>query len=120
MRIVLAACVFLAVSSIATADSAPHYQLAHKFVLGGDGGWDYVTWDPVGKRLFVGRSTRVQVLDVQKGTLIAEISNTPGVHGVALVQDLGKGYTSNGKEGTSTVFDLKTLKETARIKLTGE
>jgi len=109
----------LSLSALA-APATSHYQLVHKFVLGGDGGWDYVIWDPQGKRLFVGRSTRVQVVDVEKGRLIAEIPNTPGVHGVALAQDLGKGYTSNGQEGTSTEFDLKTLKETGRIKLTGE
>lgn len=121
MRRVLLACLFAAVSlTVLAAPAAPHYQLGHSYVLGGDGGWDYLIWDAVGRRLFVGRSTRVQVVDVEKGTLIAEIPGTPGVHGVALVQDLGKGYTSNGQEGTSTVFDLKTLKETARIKLTGE
>lgn len=118
MRLALLAGLSLATLSAFAA--SPHYQLGRQYVLGGEGGWDYVIWDAQGKRLFVGRSTRVQVLDVEKGTLIAEIPNTPGVHGVALAQDLGKGYTSNGQEGTSTVFDLKTLKETARIKLTGE
>jgi len=121
MRPVSLACLLAVISLAAVAaPTAPHYELGHRFLLGGDGGWDYVIWDPTGKRLFVGRSTRVQVLDVEKGALIAEIPNTPGVHGVALAQEFGKGYTSNGQEGTSTVFDLKTLKETARIKLTGE
>src|SRR5258708_7909225 len=99
------------------ATSHAQYQLKQKFTIGGDGGWDYLTYDPVGKRLFVSRSTRVQVIDTEKGTVTAEIANTPGVHGIALAQELGKGYTSNGRENTVTVFDLKTLKETARIKL---
>jgi YVTN family beta-propeller protein len=59
------------------------------------------------------------VVDPEKGSVLGEIPNTPGVHGVALAQDLGKGFTSNGRENTVTVFDLKTLKETARIKLDG-
>jgi DNA-binding beta-propeller fold protein YncE len=99
------------------ATSQGQYELKQKFTIGGDGGWDYLTYDPAGKRLFVSRSTRVQVIDTEKGTVIAEIPNTPGVHGIALAQDLGKGFTSNGSENTVTVFDLKTLAETSRIKL---
>ncbi len=95
------------------------YQLKPKYVIGGDGGWDYLTYDPAGKRLFISRGTRVQVVDPSKGTVLAEIPDTPGVHGIALAQDLGKGFTSNGRENSVTVFDLKTLKETSRIKLEG-
>lgn len=104
----------------ALAGSAPGYTLAHKFVLGGDGGWDALAYDPAGKRLFIARSTRVMVVDVDKSALLAEIPDTSGVHDIALAPELGKGFTSNGKENTVTVFDLKTLKETARIKVTGE
>jgi DNA-binding beta-propeller fold protein YncE len=103
----------------ATAFAPVQYQLKQKYVLGGDGGWDYLTYDHAGKRLFISRSTRVQVVDPAQGTVIAEIPNTPGVHGIALAQDLGKGFTSNGGENSVTVFDLKTLKETARIKTEG-
>lgn len=101
------------------AKSAAQYELKQKFTIGGDGGWDYLTYDPEGKHLFISRGTRVQVVDPEKGTVIAEIPNTTGVHGIALAQDQGKGFTSNGRENTVTVFDLKTLKETAKIKLDG-
>ncbi|HEY6309126.1 MAG TPA: YncE family protein [Candidatus Angelobacter sp.] len=103
----------------AKAFAPAQYQLKQKFVLGGDGGWDYLTYDPVGKRLFISRATRVQVVDPAKGTVIAEIPDTTGVHGIALAQDLGKGFTSNGRDNSVTVFDLKTLKETAKIKTEG-
>src|SRR5437016_6861351 len=102
------------------AASPVHYEVKQKFVLGGDGGWDYLTYDPAGKRLFISRGTHVMVVDPYKGTVLGDIPNTPGVHGIALAQDLGKGFTSNGRENTVTVFDLKTLKETARIKIEGE
>src|SRR5499433_1046291 len=95
------------------------YQLKQKFTIGGDGGWDYLTYDPAGKRLFISRGTRVMVVDPAKGSVIAEIPDTAGVHGIVLAQDLGKGFTSNGRDNTVTVFDLKTLKEIARIKLEG-
>jgi WD40 repeat protein len=109
--------IVLAVVVSAPALAQAQYQLKQKFVLGGDGGWDYLTYDAVGKRLFISRGTRVMVVDPAKGTLLSEIPDTTGVHGIALAQDLGKGFTSNGRDNTVTVFDLKTLKETSKIKL---
>ena len=119
MRTLLA---LTSLSLLALALPAPaptHYELKQKFVLGGDGGWDYLTYDSTGKRLFISRSTHVIVVNPADGSSLGDIPNTPGVHGIALAQDLGKGFTSNGRENTVTVFDLKTLKETARIKLDG-
>jgi DNA-binding beta-propeller fold protein YncE/mono/diheme cytochrome c family protein len=111
-------CVFAMVFSL-PALAPVQYQLKQKHILGGDGGWDYLTYDAAGKRLFISRGTRVMVVDPEKGSVIAEIPDTAGVHGIALAQDLGKGFTSNGRDNTVTVFDLKTLKETAKIKLEG-
>lgn len=108
----------LGTSSLAFAPAK--YEVKQKYVLGGDGGWDYLTFDAAGKRLFISRGTHVMVVDPYKGSTVGDIANTPGVHGIALAQDLGKGFTSNGRENTVTVFDLKTLKETARIKLDAE
>src|SRR5947209_12613735 len=105
---------------VSKAASPVHYEVKQKFTLGGDGGWDYLTFDPTGKRLFISRGTRVMVVDPYKGSVITEIPNTPGIHGIALAQDLNKGFTSNGRENSVTVFDLKTLKETDRIKIEGE
>lgn len=102
------------------AFSPAPYEIKHKYVLGGEGGWDYLTYDPTGKRLFISRGTRVMVVDPASGKVAGEIADTPGIHGVALAQKLGKGFTSNGRDNTVTVFDLKTLKQTARIKISGE
>lgn len=109
----------LAVVFAGSAKSPVQYQLKQKFTLGGDGTWDYLTYDPAGNHLFISRQTRVQVVDPATGKVITEIPNTTGVHGIALAQDQGKGFTSNGRENTVTVFDLKTLQETAKIKLDG-
>jgi DNA-binding beta-propeller fold protein YncE len=113
----LAALSFLAI--VLPSPAPTHYELKQKFVLGGEGGWDYLTYDSAGKRLFISRGTRVMVVNPADGSSLGTIDNTPGVHGIALAADLGKGFTSNGRENTVTVFDLKTLKETARIKLDG-
>jgi YVTN family beta-propeller protein len=96
------------------------FKVSARFALGGDGGWDYIAYDTKGDRLFVSRATRVMVVDAAKGSLIAEIPDTPGVHGIAFNYELGKGYISNGRENTVTVFDLKTLKQISKIKVTGE
>ena len=111
----LAALGAVAIPMRGSAASTVNYQLARKFPLPGDGGWDYLTYDPVGKRLFVSRGTRVMVVDPTAGTVITEIPDTPGVHGIALAQDLGKGFTSNGRDNSVTVFDLRTLKTNAKV-----
>jgi YVTN family beta-propeller protein len=107
----------LALPLTAHAADASKYHILRHMAVGGDGGWDYLTFDPARHRLFIARSTRVMVVDLASGQLSAEIVNTPGVHGVALVPDAGQGYASNGRESTVTVFDLKDLHEIARIKV---
>jgi DNA-binding beta-propeller fold protein YncE len=104
---------------LASAAGPVQYELKQKFTLPGEGGWDYLTYDAAGKRLFISRGTRVMVVDPEKGSVITEIPNTTGVHGIAVANDVGKGFTSNGRDNTVTVFDLKSLKETAKIKLEG-
>src|SRR5690242_15202080 len=107
-------------ATLALAFAQVKYEVKQKYVLGGDGGWDYLTFDPAGKRLFISRGTHVMVVDPSKGSVVGDIPGTEGVHGIALAQDLGKGFTSNGRENSVTVFDLKTLKETAKIKIEGQ
>jgi YVTN family beta-propeller protein len=102
------------------ADATPHYKLAHSFVLGGDGGWDYLTYDPAGRHLFVSRGTEVNVVDVDSGKVIATIPGTNGVHGVALAPELDKGFTTDGKDDAVTVFDLKTFKVINKVKIDGD
>ncbi len=100
--------------------AVPEYAVSAHFAVGGEGGWDYVVADATTKRLYVTRSSRVAVLDSATGKAVGEIPDTPGVHGVALAHDLGKGFTSNGRAGTVTVFDLASLKVLSELKTTGE
>jgi len=112
-RVLLAATGLLAV---AVAASAPGYHLVNTYKLGGEGGWDYLTLDNSSRQLYISRSTRVMVIDADSGKQIGEIGDTPGVHGIALDQELGRGFTSNGREGTVSVFDIKTFKTLSKIK----
>jgi len=118
IAVVLAIAAAFAASAVAFAPA--QYVVKQKYVLGGEGGWDYLTFDPAGKRLFISRGTHVMVVDPAKGSVIGDIPDTTGVHGIALAQDLGKGFTSNGRDNSVTVFDLKTLKTTATIEIEGE
>jgi DNA-binding beta-propeller fold protein YncE len=92
----------------ARADSSPAVE--QRWTLGGDGGWDYLTLDRSGKRLFISRGNRVEVVDTAGGKLLGTIPNTNGVHGIALAEDRKRGYTSNGKADSVTEFDSDTLK----------
>jgi DNA-binding beta-propeller fold protein YncE len=92
------------------------YRVIDKFQLGGEGGWDYPTVDSEARRLYISRSTRVMVMDIETGKLVGEIADTPGVHGIALAPELNRGFTSNGRADTASIFDLKTLQVIGQVK----
>ena len=95
------------------------FHLLKTLPLGGDGRWDYPTVDGAAKRLYLSRSTHVMVVDTETGKVVGDIPDTPGVHGIAVAPELGRGFISNGKADTATIFDLKTLKALGQVK-TGE
>lgn len=106
--------------SAAWAADAPGYHVAKKIEVGGEGGWDYLTVDSAARRLYVTHATRVVVIDADKGTVVGEVPDTEGVHGVAIAPEIGRGFTSNGRSSTITIFDLGTFKPLSRVKSTGE
>jgi len=83
------------------------FHLSKTYKIGSPGGWDYIAVSPDHK-LYVSHGTQVNILDQKTGDSVGVIPNTPGVHGIAFVGSLGKGYTSNGRANNVTVFDLKT------------
>jgi len=78
--------------------------------------WDFLTVDPAARRLYVSQATHALVLDADQGTSLGEIADTPGIHGIAVVSDRNVGFTSNGRENTLNVFDLKTLQTLRKVK----
>ena len=98
---------------------SPGYRVTDTLKLGGDGGWDYLTFDPASRRLFVSHGTHVVVVDADTKSAVGDIPDTPGVHGIAIASDLGRGFISNGRSATATIFDLKTLGKIGEVK-TGE
>jgi WD40 repeat protein len=105
---------------LAQAQKPSGYNVSRRITLGGEGGWDYLTFDGEARRLYVARATRVMVIDVDSGKPAGEIANTNGVHGIALAHKLGRGVTSNGKDDSATIFDLKTLAPIATVKTGGK
>lgn len=112
----------LAADEAGTQASAPagdHYHLAREIPLPGSEFWDYLAFDIPTARLYVSHGTRVQVVDTHSFALAGAIPDTPGVHGIAIADDLGRGYVSAGAADTVVVFDLRTLRRLATIKTTG-
>jgi DNA-binding beta-propeller fold protein YncE len=115
----LAACIVLLpnVNSQAQNQTQSGYHVAQKVLLGGDGGWDFITFDDQGHRLFISRSTHVMVVDADSGKVVGDIPNTSGVHGIALVPEVGKGFTSDGRDSSVTIFDLQSLKMLGQVRV---
>jgi YVTN family beta-propeller protein len=86
------------------------------YKLGGEGGWDYLTLDSASRRLYISRATHVMVIDADSGKPVGDIPGTPRVHGIALAPELGRGFISDGGDGTVTIFDIQTLKPITKVK----
>jgi len=94
----------------------PTYKVVNKIKIGGGTRWDYAYLDSANHRLYVSHGTQTEVIDTATDKLVGTIPDTKGVHGIAVANDLGKGYTSDGADNDVTVFDLKTLKVLGKVK----
>jgi DNA-binding beta-propeller fold protein YncE len=103
-------------SSASGATAVTGYRVSQTFHVGGDGGWDYLTVDPEHKLLYVPRSTHTMVLDAISGKTVADIPGQKRNHGVAIVPGAGRGFITDGQDGSVTVFDLKTYSVLGKIK----
>jgi DNA-binding beta-propeller fold protein YncE len=114
--LLLAALSAVASGGLAAQSGSQSYHLTKTIAVGGDEGWDYLTADSAGRRVYVSHGSRVVVLDADSNSVVGEIPDTQGVHGIAVVPDAGRGFTSNGRANTVTIFDLKTLKTLGTVK----
>jgi DNA-binding beta-propeller fold protein YncE len=120
MKQALAMFVFaLAVHATSPASSSTGYHIVKKIPVPGDGGFDYLTVDDAARRLYVSHGTKVDVIDIDAGTVAGSVPNTKGVHGIAIAQESGHGFATDGTTSAVTVFDLKGLKSITEVK-TGE
>lgn len=124
MKPLLRSALFLSLATLFAplhaAATVPTTKIIERLPLGGPGSWDYLTVDAPHRHLFVSRGDRVVVVDLASGKPVGTLADTAGVHGVAVADDLGQGFTSNGKSASVTVFDLATLKPLGSITGTGQ
>jgi DNA-binding beta-propeller fold protein YncE len=92
------------------------YRLAKTISIAGDEGWDYVAVDSDLRRVYVSHGSHVVVLDADSNSVVGDIPDTQGVHGIAIAADLNRGFTSNGRADTVTIFDLHTQKVLGTVK----
>jgi YVTN family beta-propeller protein len=108
---------FLLVMAAVIAFAAPpSYKVINKIKIGGSTRWDYAYLDSTNHRLYVSHTPQTEVIDTTTDKLVGTIPDTKGVHGIAIANDLGKGFTSDGIDNDVTVFDIKTLKVLSKVK----
>ncbi len=113
IAIVIAALLLAAIPSL----GQKQFKVSERVKLGGDGGWDYLTYDQDGERLFITRGSHVMVIDAKTLKLAGDIPDLSGIHGVALAPESNRGFVSNGGDNTVTIFDLKTLNKLDSVKV---
>ena len=114
------AAALLAVISASAAQDRPapsgvRYTIQTRYHVGGNGGWDYIHLETDGRRLYLSHETQVEVIDADSGKRVGVIPDTPGVHGIATIPSVNRGFTTNGKEHKVSMFDLKTLEVLRKI-----
>jgi DNA-binding beta-propeller fold protein YncE/mono/diheme cytochrome c family protein len=103
-----------ALSMVAIANG---YHVIKRISISGDTGWDYITADSEGRRLYVPHGIEVVVLDLDSGAVVGEVTGLKGVHGVAIAREFGRGFISATDPGSVTIFDLKTLAVTDKLRV---
>ena len=96
--------------------AAASYKLVKTIPIPGEGGWDYLYADSANRRLYVSHATEVDVLDLDTNAIVGKIPNTNGVHGIAIADDLHRGFISDGRDNQVTIFDLKSLDTISTVK----
>jgi len=110
-----------ALLSLAVAVTAfAAWHVVRHIPIGGSGGWDYMAIDSAARRAYVSHGDRVEVVNVDSGTVVGLIPDTPGVHGIAIDHEGGRGFISDGRVSMMTIFDLKTLNRINDVKSTGD
>ena len=106
--------------AVAAFGAAPTYKVITKIKIGGGARWDYAYLDSANHRLYVSHGTQTEVIDTATDKLVGTLMGTNGVHGIAIADDLGRGFTSDGADNDVTVFDTKTLKVITTVGVQGK
>jgi DNA-binding beta-propeller fold protein YncE len=110
----------LLLTLILAADLQAAYRVVRHIPIGGTGGWDYLAIDSAARRLYVSHGDRVEVVDIDHQKVVGTIPKTEGVHGIAIAPELHRGFVSNGRSSSMTIFDLDKLTTISEVKTTGD
>lgn len=114
-------CTIAALSCTVAKEQNPGgYHLLNKYMLGGEGGWDYMALDGRTGLLYVTHGNAVEILNVETGVKGEPITGLKGAHGVAFAPEINRGYISNGRGNSVSIFDLKTHKVLEEVPSSGE
>ncbi len=115
MRVRMLATIVLMAGTVSSL-SAQQYRVSGRIPLPGDAGWDYLIADAANRHLYVSHGSEVQVVDLDTGKQVASIGGMKRIHGIALADELNKGFISDGGENVVVVFDLKSNAVSKKIK----
>src|ERR1700681_2439132 len=107
MRHMLTALMAIGLATFAVQAQDGPYRFVKDIPIGGEGGWDYLSVDEAAHRLYVSHATKAVVVDTTKDAVVAEIADTPGIHG-AIATTPGRVFTSNGRGNNASIVDTKT------------
>src|ERR1700693_5543223 len=119
-RTLLGAAVFFALVTICGAADAPGFKVTKHYPIPGDSGFDYIVFDNSSNRLYVSHGIEGNVLDAASEEILGKVEDTPGVHGIAIVPALHRGFTTNGKDASISVFDTVTFKTLKKISVSAD
>ena len=109
----------LGLNAVSSSAADGPYHFLKEIPVSGEGGWDYLSVDEAGRRLYVSHASKVVVIDIDQDKVVGEIADTPGVHGLAVAPELGRGFSSNGRENKAGIIDLKTLATLSKVETGG-
>src|SRR5881397_2758105 len=115
MRKIVSLSLLVAAAAFAVFAASTGYHVVKEVKIGGEGGWDYPEMDSAARRLYLSHASHVVVVDPDAGKVVGDIPDTPGVHGIALVPALNRGFITNGRGNNVTIFDMKTLKAISHV-----
>jgi DNA-binding beta-propeller fold protein YncE len=116
----LATAAVFALAAVCSAAEAPGFKVTKRYPIPGDSGFDYIVYDNSANRLYVSHGIEVNVLDAASGEILGKVEDTLGVHGIAIVPALHRGFTTNGKEASVSVFDTATFKTIKKISVAAD
>lgn len=94
----------------------PNYHVTARHLIGGDGGWDYLSLDTNNDQLYITRGSYVMVVNPSDGKVLARIPGFDRAHGVAFAYDVGRGYATSGGDSTIRVIDLASHMVVAKVR----